>query len=162
MPRKKKVQDTLLASVLVEDSQSQFVLEVHRTATFSKFYIGYVVDIATSSKRPLLPRNRNNAWDLDELAGQIKTHIETVLKSKVVKTEVKIHHKRLYARLLKLPPDKLGLTKLPKKSDSAYLPTSKFHAGRLCLAPLKMEITSCPIQQAGNHEKDDAWFSLAG
>lgn len=148
MSRKKKVPDTLLASALIEDTQSQFLLEVHRAATFSKFYVGYVVDLATESKHPVLPRNRNNARDLDDLVGKIKAHIETILKRKVVKTEVKIHHKRLYARLLKLPPDKLGLTKLPQKSDSAYLPTSKFHASRSCLAALKMDIAAGQIEQS--------------
>lgn len=148
MSRKKKVPDTLLASALIEDSQSQFVLEIHRSATFSKFYVGYVVNLATGSKHPVLPRSRNNARDLDDLVGKIKTHIETILKRKVVKIEVKIHHKRLYARLLKLPPDKLGLTKLPKKSDSATLPTSKFHASRSCLAALKMDIAAGQIEQS--------------
>ena len=148
MSRKKKVPDTLLASALIEDSQSQFVLEIHRGATFSKFYIGYVVDIATNCRRPILPRNRNNARELDDLIDKIKTHIETILKRKVVKTEVKILHKRLYARLLKLPPDKLGLTKLPQKPDSAYLPTSKFHASRSCLAALKMDIAAGQIEQS--------------
>jgi hypothetical protein len=65
-----------------------------------------------------------------------------------VKTEVKILHKRLYARLLKLPPDKIGLTKLPQKPDSAYLPTSKFHASRSCLAALKMDIAAGQIEQS--------------
>ncbi|MGC4098945.1 MAG: hypothetical protein QM706_17690 [Nitrospira sp.] len=120
-----------------------------RTATFSKFYVGYVVDIGTSSRQPMLPRNRNKAQDLDDLVGKIKTHVETILKRKVVKTEVKIHHKRLYARLLKLPPDKLGLTKLPKKSERAYLPTGKFHASKLCIAALKMDVNADQIEQNG-------------
>jgi len=140
MSRSKKAPNTLVARAMVEHSARRFVFEVHRTATFANFYTGYTEDLQTGEKRSVLPRNRTNAENLDDLVRKISSHIEKMLKRKVERTEVQIFRKRIYARLLKASPDQLGLVKLhPFRSESNWAPSHSSISGYTSLQT-KMDI----------------------
>lgn len=140
MPRSKKAPNTLVARAVIEHSERRFVFEIHKTATFASFYVGYTEDLQTGEKRTVIPRNRSNAENLDDLVLKISRHIESVLKRKVEKTEVQIFRKRIYTRLLKASPDVLGLVKLRAPlSDGRWLPTGNTIGGYTSLQT-KMDI----------------------
>ncbi len=140
MPRSKKTPNTLVAQAVIEHSERRFVFEVHKTATFASFYVGYTENLQTGEKYSVLPRNRTNAENLEDLVVKISKHIEIVLKRKVEKTEVQIFRKRIYARLLKAAPDVLGLVRLRPFQPASSLAPRHTSMGGYTSLQTKMDI----------------------